>query len=328
MTLPANLSTIEPLALNFEGGSDVTQIMLLPAGPRVEGVDGRAWQLTDPQRLVNAFNRAGRPIPIDTEHATHLRGARGEEAPARGWVTSLAVVDGAIWGQVEWTEAGRAMVANREYRFVSPVFTHDKASGRIERLRSVGLTNLPNLHMEALNRAADPDTKENAMGPDLTKALGLAEGADEAQAVAAIEKLKGEKDTAMNRAATPDPAKFVPRADYDHAMNRVSAFEAEAKMRLEAEITGEVEKAIADGKVAPASKEYHLAACRADGGLEAFRAMIGGAPSITQPSGLDKAAGGAAKTPALAEDELAMCRQLGIDPDAYAAQKKADEVAA
>ncbi|NCA72629.1 MAG: peptidase, partial [Sphingobacteriia bacterium] len=57
------------------------------------------------------------------------------------------------------------------------------------------------------------------MNPDVLKALGLAEGAAAADAVAAIEKLKTDQQLALNRAQHPDPAAWVPRADHQLALN-------------------------------------------------------------------------------------------------------------
>jgi len=72
--------------------------------------------------------------------------------------------------------------------------------------------------------------------------------------------------------------------------------------------------------VAPASKDYHLAACRQDGGLERFTAMVGAAPVIAPPSTLDRRTADA--TPGkLTGEELAMCRMMGTDPEKFAAEK-------
>jgi hypothetical protein len=118
-------------------------------------------------------------------------------------------------------------------------------------------------------------------------ALGLAASSTAADAVVAINALKADTATALNRAQTPDPERFVPKADHQLALNRITAFEAEAKARQEAEIVAAVDAAVTAGKVAPASKDYHLAACRQEGGLERFTAMIKAAPVIAPASGLD-----------------------------------------
>ncbi|WP_417243391.1 phage tail protein [Celeribacter sp.] len=90
----------------------------------------------------------------------------------------------------------------------------------------------------------------------------------------AINSLKDSERTALNAAQTPDPEKFVPLADHTLALNRIKTFEADETKRLDCKIEDAVSKAIEDGKVAPASRDYHLAACRADGGLERFQAAM------------------------------------------------------
>ena len=163
------------------------------------------------------------------------------------------------------------------------------------------------------------------MDPDVLKALGLAPDAGPAAAVSAINALKSAEQTALNRAQNPDPTQFVPRADYELATNRLNTLEAEAAARREAEITGAVDEAVAAGKIAPASKEFHLAACRAEGGLERFREMIVASPVIaaaTAPKADPAGQGGKAKLDA---DVLAMCRAWGMTPEEFAAAAAQEE---
>ncbi|MCB1397265.1 MAG: hypothetical protein KDJ98_15155 [Rhodobacteraceae bacterium] len=319
---PAFLAAL-PLALNSEGASGAPDwVQLTPAGPHLPGIDGRAWMMADPEAVIAACRavRAGEiEIPVDFEHATQVKGAKGEPAPAVGWIRDLDVRNGAIWGRVEWTETGREAVASRAYRFLSPTFNFDRLTGAMRRIVSAGLTNVPNFTMPAMNRSQE----EIPMDAEVLKALGLAPDAGPAAAVSAINALKSAEATAVNRAETPDPDKWVPKADYELATNRVTALEADVKARAEAEIVAEVDAAVAAGKVAPSSKDYHLASCRAEGGLERFRTMIAGAPVIAgkTPAKADPTAGKAALT----ADELAVCRQMGMSPEDFAAARAAEQ---
>lgn len=127
-------------------------IELIPAGPDVEGLDGRRWRNDSPDRIVTAFNERGRPLVIDWEHSTENRAPNGLDAPAAGWVDRLEVRAGAIWGHVkEWTARARQQLAEKAYRFLSPVFQFEKQSGCIVALTSAALTNAPNLRLTALN---------------------------------------------------------------------------------------------------------------------------------------------------------------------------------
>lgn len=317
-----------PIALNRANAGDGAVpdwIQLTPVGPRLQGMDGRVWTMEDADVVVATCRdlmREGREIPIDFDHATHVKGARGEYAPAVGFIKEVEARDGAIWGRVEWNDAGRDALASRSYRFISPGFDFNKLTGAVRRIVSAGLTNLPNFTMPALNR--EGENEETEMDAAVLQALGLKEGASAADAVIAITKLRTDAETALNRAANPDPAQFVPRADYELATNRVSELEAEAETRREAEIVAAVDAAIEAGKIAPASRGYHLATCRTDGGLEQFAAYIKAAPVIVSDKSAPKDADPKTQSDQLTGDELAMCRAWGMDPKDFKAARKAE----
>jgi len=111
----------------------------------INGRDGRRFRLSRPAALVEAFRRDPRPLPVDYEHASAASRTTGAPAPAAGWITDLKVAENAIWGLIEWNEKARAMVAAREYRFLSPEFLYDPASGEVRALLSAGLVHRPNL---------------------------------------------------------------------------------------------------------------------------------------------------------------------------------------
>jgi phage I-like protein len=310
------LPSLRGLALNFEGGTLPDWVQLTPAGPAIVGRDGRGWKMSDPAAVAAAYDPAKEP-QIDLEHSSQIAAPMGMPAPAVGWIKQIEVRDNALWGRVEWTADGAATVTSRAYRYLSPVFQYDYQTGEILQIVSAGLTNNPNLEMAALNRTT---TETIDMDKAVLDALGLAATSTAADAVVAINTLKSEKAVALNRAEAPDAERFVPKADHQLALNRITAFETEAKARRDAEITAAVDAAVAAGKVAPASKDYHLAACRQDGGLERFTAMVGAAPVIAPPSALDRRTPDAAPGK-LTGEELAMCRMMGTDPEKFAAEK-------
>ena len=313
--------SLQGIALNAEASAP-DWVQLVPAGPRIMGRDGRYWMMSDPQAVADRFDPTKEP-QIDIEHSSEIKAPMGEPAPAVGWIKAIEVRDGALWGRVDWTPEGAGLVSGRAYRYLSPVFTHDMASGEISKILSAGLTNQPNLEMAALNRAEE----ETMMDRAVLEALGLPAAATAQDALVAINAIKTERDTARNAVQTPDPTKFVPAADHQLALNRIQAFETAETARRNAEIEAAVDAAIAAGKVAPASKDFHVAACRADGGFDRFKAYIGAAPVVAPPSGLDgqKPEGTAANAQALTADELAVCRMFGTDPTAFAAAKKKEK---
>lgn len=155
-------------------------IELIPTGPEVKGIDGRQWVNDSPDRIVAHFNERARPLVVDWEHATEHRAPNGLEAPAAGWVDRLEVRAGAVWGHIrEWTQRARQQIADKAYRFISPVFQYEKKTGRIVALTSIALTNSPNLTLTALN-SHTPRTSQAliALTPEEREAarlMGIAE---------------------------------------------------------------------------------------------------------------------------------------------------------
>lgn len=263
---------------------------------RVQGRDGRWWKLSEPQAVAGAFDLA---LPVDVNHASELAAPKGGDAPARGWVEKLEVRQGAVWGLIAWNAQGQQAVAGKEYRYLSPVFKFDPVTREIKRLTSVGLVNEPNFPL-ALNRATDQETPP--VDEAIRKALGLPEQATADQAVTAINSLR-------SSAGTPPLDKFVPRADYDTALNRATTAETSLRERDEANkkatIDAAIDGALKAGKITPATVDYHKASCAAEGGLERFKAFVEAAPAVADASGLEgkampgndpKALNGAAKT--------------------------------
>lgn len=305
-------------------------IELLPSGPVLDGRDGRTWMLADPQKVVNAFAEDGKSLPIDYEHATEIKGPVGEPAPAVAWIEEMEVRDGCVWGRVDWNEEGRRAVETRQYRYISPVFDYARVGRHILRLTSVGLTNMPNFHLSAMNRNARPSCVgselEEGMLKAICRALGLKEDASEQDVLDAIAKQKSDVASAKNREKLPDLSSFVPRAEFDRmekrALNAEQTVADREKAELDTSITAELDAAVEAGKIAPASKEYFSAMCRTEGGLEKFREFIKGAPEVVKGSGLD------GKNPASAEslsdDERAACRLMGVSKKEFLKMKEAE----
>jgi len=313
------------IALNFELPADGTVpewLELLPAGDLVAGRDGRTWRNPDPDSVVQQTLALGRDTPLDWEHATELKAPKGERAPAAAWITELQVRNGAIWGRVAWTDAGRASVANREYRYISPVFHYHRETLVIQRITSAGLTNSPNLYITALNQSGTGPEEELPvkLSAALIAALALKEGATDDDAVAAINQMKADKtaaeqaktkaegdlEAALNR-ATPGLDQFVPRADYNTAINQTKELQAKLDARDKADLETQIETAINAAldarKITPSTAEYHKAQCRQEGGLERFKEYVGAAPQIAADTDLDKREQDKNKDTALNQEE-------------------------
>lgn len=279
------------LALNVElpAGEVPEWVELLPAGEVVAGRDGRTWRNSNPQGVVEQYIARNVDLVIDWEHASEHRALNGLDAPAAGWVKELAVRDGAVWGRVEWTEKAGDQLQRKEYRYISPVFLYTSDGNQIFRLSSAGLTNQPNLALKALNQQTHQE--EFPVWKELLKRLGLPEDATEAQAITALNQVQDDLKTAKNREANPSLDKYVPRADFDQAQQRAANAEQTLntlkKEREDETIETAINQALEDGKIAPATVDYHKAQCRTEGGLERFKTFAESAPAITGDSGLD-----------------------------------------
>ncbi|MFM4856990.1 phage protease [Aeromonas hydrophila] len=134
---------------------------LLPVGP-FKARDGRPfdvasghWQL-DGQIAVALIARAkalGQDILIDYDHQTLKTDQNGQPAPAAGWYNADEIEwrEGqGLFIKPRWTERAAALVAAKEYRFLSAVFPYD-AQGRPLELRMTAITNDPDVvGMQAL----------------------------------------------------------------------------------------------------------------------------------------------------------------------------------
>lgn len=309
MTTSSKAAVTVALALNAQAGAPA-EITLLPAGVIV-GADGRRFVNDDPAAVIAAFEAGGLDLPIDVEHATELKGPQGDPAPAHGWIKKLKALNGAIVAEVEWTEDGARLVTSKAYRYVSPAFLHRRDDGRVARLLSVGLTNRPNLDLPALNRTTTPETRMDLAA--IAAALGIATSATDADVITAINSLQ-------SSAKTPDPTKFVPRADLDAALNRATTAEKtlaeQATQATAARSIALIDQGVKDGKIAPASKEHYLALCREAGGYERVEALLKTLPAITAASDLDRRP---IDQPAgeLTAEQKAICANCGITEDDF-----------
>lgn len=317
--------TAHQAALNFEvppGVSNAPEwIPILPGGAALVGRDGRSWINSVPEGVVSEFVAGAKDMPLDWEHSTELKAPKGEEAPAAGWFKELQVrEDGSIWGRIEWTDKGREAVVSKAYRYISPVFMYDPATNLIIKLTSVGLTNRPNLYLPALNR--EQHMEELSMNQTqfaaLLAALGLAATATAEQAINHVTKMQGDLTTALNHASQPPLDKFVPKADYDvvlaKATNAEQKLADQAKAALETAINAEIDTALKAGKITPATKDYHIAQCRMEGGLDRFKAFCQAAPTVAADSDLDKKKPGETET-ALNAEEAQVAAMFGNSAD-------------
>lgn len=319
----SDLVTLSAHALALASdGSAPEWVQLTPTGPELNARDGRHWRLSDPDAVVRAFEENRADLPIDVDHATHVRGEQGLDAPSYGWIKEVQNRAGALWGRVEWTQQGAEWVRGKAYRYISPSFGYHPKSREMTSLASAALTNKPALVMPALAR--DEGTpfpeKETPMLEELLSELGLAKDVTKADALAAIASLK--TDLAHARSAPPDAERYVPRGQYDAAAEELALLRAADKERTELALANAVTAGIEAGKIAPALREDY-ASIASDIGLERFERLVDGLPVLAMAKEMPKPA--AKPTPTtlgLDAEELAMARALGQSAEAFLAAKK------
>lgn len=271
-------------------------VQLLPIGD-VGAIDGRRWHLADADAVIRASLPGLEFLCVDFDHAVIRNDGRPKLAA--GWIKALATRADFIVGRVEWTPRGAEALSNREYRFISPVFTHDK-KGSVKAILGAGLTNTPALRvLAAVASAEGPPLMSQDPFSALCVALGLPADAAPEAALARAEALARQQ---------PDPSVYVARAE-------VEALLATA---AEERIARKIKEARQAGKVVPAIEAWAVALCRKD--EAAFDEFIAKMPPIVTPAGLipfgDLAAVSGDAGRELTSTESDVCTALGIEREA------------
>lgn len=137
---------VSTFAVAIEGDEAPEWIELMPAG-EFSAVDGRGpFENDDPEEIIQASTKLMPPagMVLDYEHSTDFAAPEGRPSPAAGWIKEFQVKHGAIFARIEWTQRAAEALKAKEYRYISPVFEHDKEN-RVERILRAALTNNPAL---------------------------------------------------------------------------------------------------------------------------------------------------------------------------------------
>lgn len=318
-------------------------IQLLPAGTARPADDREPWHV-QPEQVV-AASASKLPLAIDADHATDLL-PKGSAVPAYGWIEELKAHgpsnEPGVWGRVDWTDLGTKALAGRSYRFISPVFFHDKDTRDVRTVIRASLTNDPALSLKALAaREGETKTETSMSGfAKIAAVLALAATATEDQILAAItaqgETLKataarlntlaeaggltGIKSIGDNEvvalaaklkapAAKVDDSQYVPIAKFDELQKQLAAVQSGL---AEKDATAKVEAAIAARKLVPAQRDWAIGYASRD--PKGFDEMIGKQPVMLENGRIAK--------DAVAEGELtpeqkALCANMGLTEEAF-----------
>ena len=265
----------------------------------------------------------------------------------------------------EWTEAARAHIDAGEYAYFSPVIRYRPGTGVVLDIVMGALTNfaaidgMQQIQLQAERRFALPEpspvatpsaaalafsqptaawrsdhepeptvqprtaTEEKPMLKKLIRMLGLAEDATEEAVLDAIEALKAEQENAEQaiaaaRAEMPD--------ETIEAMTALQNELAELKAGLQHQAVDDlVSAALSDGRLTPAMEDW--ARQLGEQNIESLSAFLEQAAPIAALNG--NQSGGkeppGTRTDALDDAALAVCKQLGIDPEDYLKTLQEDE---
>ena len=268
----AKCRTDEP----FSGAAAPTWFQTFPAygrypvGGVVEGAPPDAEFVFDAaaaKAVIAAFRaeqrRADWPgVLVDREH---FSADRDKPSDAMAWAKDIRQeADGSIWTRWEFTEPGRRLWDGKVLVSRSPLFAceMDGKDYRPVALRSIGMTNTPHfteLSTLAAARAAGADSKVETEGDiqmeKILEALGLAEGATEEEALAAIQGLKDRASAAEAQASDAERKR-------DEAVAECRATKAEAFVAANAGKIADADAAKAAYVKDPALAEALVAACR------------------------------------------------------------------
>lgn len=291
--------------------------------------------------IMQNFKNRKNDVVIDYEHQT----LKDVVAPAAGWIKKLENrgKEG-IWGEVEWTGKAKDFIANKEYKYLSPVIFVSKTDKRVQLLHSAALTNdpaidgmVPLANKLIANTNLDDNEEENNNMDELKKiaaALGLDENATLEQILEAIkgltddEKAEGDdpalsanKDI-LSLLELPATAKAEDvKGKIIQLKNPSGYVSAEEFNKLQAKIASRetdevVLKALKEGKITPAQKEWAKAYALKD--LEGFTNFVKNAPQVVPMKMMDfkdTEISGGSKVPD--EAQIMINKMLGVSDEDY-----------
>lgn len=234
-----------------------------------EGAQAMANAFVSPpswvRKLWNWFTDAPLGVPIYVGHpdAPELAGQYPDKS-AYGWANSLEPQADGLLVKVKWGAEGRAMIEDGRYRFFSPYWfgaPNSKGGWDINFMRSIGLTNTPNIPVPAIANDHDPATQPEPtkMNKKLLQLLGLAEDADETAFENAVTALHTEAVT-LRTANTELTAK---KTDAETALantrTELSSAQAQTKAAREARATAAVDRLVTEARILPADRDAQVA---------------------------------------------------------------------
>ena len=285
--------TVRPLSgIDLSGVPEV--IRVLPKG-HVSSTKGD-FEVDDRDiaGIIRQFKARRLDLVIDYEHQT----LSDVQAPAARWIKDLYPGEDALMARVEWTQKGREYIANKEYRYLSPVVLVKKADQHAAVFHSAALTNTPAItgmfaiiNSDALSIEEEEEPRMELSA--LIELLGLEEGTAEEDVLKRIKELTQQaaeegqggqegkegpakegtqlvaNKTVLDLLGLPEDARtedvtariMAFKAGDSALQRRVAELEKQAASQKAEELVG---LAMKDGKLSPAQKEWAVAYALSD----------------------------------------------------------------
>lgn len=330
------------MQLNLQtDGSLPHEVQLIPYG-NIKGRDGRCFVMTDIDAVISNTIQKFNPsqssnrldLVIDYEHQTRFSEQNGAPAPAAAWIKRLVNKgrDG-LWGEIEWTPRAAEAVRNKEYRYLSPVFTHQQ--GQIKTLLNAGLTNVPNLEVKSFNKSNSNFYEEN-QNVNLTKLcqlLGLAETSTLEDIIAKVTELQQSQTAAIPAMNKISGALGITDIDVDAivtAINKQKSSTVEvdkyvalnkemselrqlySKDKMETAINRDIEK----GTLMPALREP-AASIFEHQGEKAYNDFVAKLPKIELNKSISPSGTPPSSDNGLTDGQVELCRQMGVSAEDF-----------
>lgn len=299
--------TVRPLSgIDLSGVPEV--IRVLPKG-HVSSTKGD-FEVDDRDiaGIIRQFKARRLDLVIDYEHQT----LSDVQAPAAGWIKDLYPGEDALMARVEWTQKGREYIANKEYRYLSPVVLVKKADQHAAVFHSAALTNTPAItgmfaiiNSDALSIEEEEEPRMELSA--LIELLGLEEGTAEEDVLKRIKELTQQaaeegqggqegkegpakegtqlvaNKTVLDLLGLPEDARtedvtariMAFKAGDSALQRRVAELEKQAASQKAEELVG---LAMKDGKLSPAQKEWAVAYALSD--PKGFAKFVDKAPVV------------------------------------------------
>lgn len=347
----ATEQTIVGAAMEISLGQDNTPpewVRLIPAGTFTLN-DGRGtFHNPTPDQVITATKAwlGGREASGDFDHATEYVEKTGGKAVAAAWIKDWRIQAGAIDARVEWTKTATAHLADKDYRYLSPVFDASRDGNRVLRVRRFALTNNPAINELPAIAASQSQTMENDLDKFLTliaSALGLSSELTEASVIAAAASMRSRLDTVVSAAALkadataetivaslrdkPDAAKWIAASEHQRVTAELVTVAAARDELQKKRSTDEVETvlaaAIKEGKVTPGGKAYWTEACASAGSAAPLKKYLETAVVVVTPGKEAENPDPSLITAAtLSAEQKLYCSQHSIDPKKFAENLK------